>query len=328
MKKGYIYIINAIVMVMFIISLSGVCTSWKDSYKYPIGFTSNYNQIIIKNEEYGNSLEKVIDNMFSSEESFIIQKNETSSHAFIMFNNYEWNIDIIRGRTFERKDFEDKRSVAVIADVYKNNIYTLNGVDYINVNGCKCEVIGVFKYVENRINSNPYVYVNMTANEYISNNGQLRGEYFIDGNGTIVEFIKSVVTDIKYQRNVFEIAVMDRVELVLASQIIDIKIIVILNVILVMFLILIITLWLSRKKKEIFVRKLCGAMDKDIFFQLLGEFVKIVLISGLCVTIGYCIFAGLNAHFLLILAYLIGLIGISVIIIAIKCRRIRVLEMR
>lgn len=278
--------------VMVVLCLSNFFEAYSMVDKPADQMTDSFLEFSIKSNELNSeinknpdSLEELINLISSDSQSYLFFKvNHMTNGKAVYFNNINFAPKVITGRSFNKKDFENKSNTILISEDVLNNTHKENGKTYYIVENKAYEVIGVYKKSLNKVNLDADYYYNMVASNNLQvHNDLISGLYQLDAaeqTDKIITSLSSFLTIEIFgdnQMNNF----FDKIEKTLSTQAINVfpLFLVILMVLLNTFSIT--TNWIGRRKKEIAIRRLCGATKRDIQKMLFFEYLSITTISFL-----------------------------------------------
>ena len=274
MKNKKMYLIIYLFLIGIIIwgTLTLIVQQWESS-KIPIdGFSEHYIDISIKKRDDSQfTPEKLLPDIPDWPTSFRIQKMTDQGYSLIYLLNTALPIQLIEGRNFESKDFIEHKNVAIIDIERINQTYTIDHVRYLAVNGLEYEVIGIFEKETNDIFQNTSIFINMMA-EQMQSQISLEGRYLIDGiSHSNLEDIQKI-TDLHFNKTVFEIDARERWRMVMDTLIFPSKTIYLGTLFCILGLIYMIYMWLNSINKTIDVAIICGATAKRAIFDVLADY--------------------------------------------------------
>lgn len=249
------------------------------------------------------SLGELIEFINNKSDSYIFYKdNYMTNGKAIYFRNIDFFPKLIDGRTFTEKDFINNTNTVLISSDVSNKTFKENSKTYYIVENSAYEVIGIYEKSSNKVNLDADYYYNMLAtNNLIVHNDLIAGLYQLDSADQTDRIVNSLSTilPIDIVENNKMNSFLDKVAKTFSTQAINVFPIFLVVLMVLLNTISITTNWIGRRKKELAIRRLCGATTEDIKKMLLFEY---ILITTLCFSIG------------LILAYIISNVSLWIFI--------------
>lgn len=307
---------------------------WKDSNIPQDYLSENYISFVFSTDkelrENDVSLSNVIEDIKSIQPSFILHKETEYGYSWIINSTQDIPVQMIEGRYFSDEDYQMKRDVAIVSDKAINNIYEERGRKLINIDNNEFNVIGIYKYKENKVFQNSEVYLNMSSHYFSNKSDNLLGKYNLDcGKNTEITF-ESIKNKYGLQKVVNEIELngIERMNLILDIQSFSKSIYVYIILIVIVVHVFSSLLFTKDSKKESYVRLLCGATINDVLFKLWKDYLRVVILSnGVIDIIGYTL--GIPVEILL-LCTLINIVLSSLFIMLLSLKNIyrNIIDMR
>lgn len=281
-----------IISIIITLQFWGICENWKQereaqdflSENYKV-FSIGYNRDLI--DENNLECSDLIDKILMRENNFMLQKETNNGFKWICYYNYNFEIDVISGRDFMKEDFDRERNVALVSEDLKEDLVKRDGILWFETNNMQFQVVGIFKPIENEVNPNAKVYLSLCSENYKNKGNVIDGKYNLDAGkntGQIVDEIDNWCSVIK-GKTIYERNLKERIWVVLQTQKVPVVIIFFLILVIILSLVCMTSIWIMDRKKEIYVRRLCGATNMQIVFMLLKDYLKIVSIANLIVGI-------------------------------------------
>ncbi|NMA65962.1 MAG: ABC transporter permease [Clostridiaceae bacterium] len=214
--------------------------------------------------------------------------------------------DMISGRGFITSDFEEGSNTIIICDELQDDCLDRDGKKYFEFDANYYEVIGIYNRKGNSTNKDAKAYYNLSSRNLTGINpiydNYIFGNYHVDaGRDTkeIVHLLDDYCTvdvtrsDIdngfsrKLQKAIFE-------EGLTLFPIVLIIFLVLLNSISVA------TNWIENRKKEIYVRKLVGATNRQISLMLFVQFMFLITLSYLPAMLMGMVLSKINTQFIIL----------------------------
>lgn len=233
------------------------------------------------------NLEVFTDYINENSNSFILYKeNIMTKGKALYFKNAEFKPNLIDGREFNESDFKNNTNTIMISSDVQDKVIEKEGKKYYTVENDLYEVIGVYQKSKNKINIDSNYYYNMLASNNLDQNSNLlSGLYQLDGFDSTHSLLMNMTTllPIEVHENQTANTFFEKLEKALSTQAINVF---------PLFLIIVMVLlnttgitinWIEKRKKEIAIRRLCGATKSEIKKMLIKEY--ILLTSG-CFVVG------------------------------------------
>jgi len=235
--------------------------------------------------------------------SFILYKeNIMNKGKALYFKNAEFKPNLINGRGFTESDFKNNTNTIMISSDVQDNVIKKNGKKYFAVENDLYEVIGVYQKSTNKINIDSNYYYNMLASNNLDQNSNLLiGLYQLDGFDSTLSLLMNmtILLPIEIHENQTVNTFFEKLEKALSTQAINVFPILLIIVMVLLNTSGITINWIEKRKKEIAIRRLCGATKFEIKKMLIKEY--ILLTSG-------CFIVGLS------LAYIISKVSLWIFI--------------
>ena len=246
----------------------------------------------------------------------------TYSGYGIYFNHeFKNNYKVLKGRFFKKEDFLKSEKLAVIGKGRQQEIINKDNEECILIEGNYYKVIGIIgdEKKENSYDDNIFVNLDSLIRE---DSSYLTGNFYIDSNSSN----KKVVEEIKSQIKDLEIYESDNTgdiysyynENELPSSI---RFIATILLTLILSTSIVTELWIKSRKKEIGIKRACGATKIRISMDIIIDLLKISSISYIIGYLIYLIFAYLiygYLHFYLISMLIVfGIITVSALLVSI-----------
>lgn len=334
-KCTYLRIFYAIIAVILYLQFSTVYENWKDS-KIPENYLSHDYKVFTigydrdKIDKNHLELDDLVRFISKSTDSFMLQKNSDQGYTWIYYNNYEFGLDFEYGRGFSSEDYDGLRNVAIISSELRETVKEYNDELWITIDNMDFQVIGVFKYIENNINTNAKVYLNICSENYQIKGNYIDGKYCLDAGNNTNSILHKLNNwcGIILGKTFFQETSIDQIKVILNSQVIPSIIILFIIGIVVMGLICMTSIWITSRKQEIYVRKICGATNYKIIEMLLKEYFMIIIESNLIMGILTIKFFA-QLEIILVTLFLSLMIGvINCIFILLQYNKMKLIELK
>lgn len=298
-KSPFLILIYTTVTALIIISFSSIINQFFNFNKtltflsddYVIAKISNHNtdSTALNREKLVKSLEKI-----KSGFVFVRDYSTTNSEEIFYDDGSLFNIKMISGRKFSQHDFTDLTNTAIVAKNYISKCkHEGNNLILIHDNK-EFEVIGIFDNSSDSTQFKINYYVNYKSANLLTEPSD--GTYYFDSkNSSLIEFKKVLnnINDIG-SKPVIEYTQAKTDSKSLLNVVSNSKSI-IATVLLTMLLVLLNVFsstynWINGRRKEISIRKMVGATDREISRYIIKGYLLLVTISFIIGFIGSVIF--------------------------------------
>lgn len=273
-KSISVIIINIYTALFLTIALSNLVYAYYQTYVYADGLEGDFCLASFVEDKSSGEFYKEFYSSFNSiceddEKMHILRYNDTGNCGVYSSDNNFANLDIQSGRNFEMDDFKYNKNVAVISDTMKEKCIDDNGTPMIQIGNGFYEVVGFFSYNSNNtINPNSYVYYNLFSENMFEDTSNI-GQLAIDISLTDKLSELFSINDIAYPT---KISFSERLSLALFSQSITITPLCLVLIAVILNSINITINWVNNNKKELVVRRICGANIRDLSFLLVRKY--------------------------------------------------------
>lgn len=302
-KSFSVVIINVFTALLLTISLSNIVFAYFQTYQYADGINNDFCLITFEDtnnvgaffEEFSSSV-----NSISSNEMKLLRYNDSANCGVFFAENSITDLNIKSGRNFEGDDFKYNRNVAVVSEYMRGKCINVEGINMIQIGNGYYEVVGFFEYNgDNTINPDSYVYYNLFSenmfNEESGNIGQIVVECDMGYQMLIDELgEKFSIRMVEYPAS---IPFGERLKLALFSQSITIIPLFLVFIAVILNSINITINWVNNIKKELFIRRICGANIKRMYFFLIRRYLFLTSISYIIGFSGAYLFSNISYSF-------------------------------
>ena len=331
-KSLSVVVINIYTALFLTIALSSLVHAYHQTYQYADGLKGDYLSISInENEGVGNFYKDFclyIDSTYSEKNTLILRYNDTGNCGVYYSGKNFADLDILSGRNFELNDFKNNRNVALVSENMKEKCIDIDGTTMIQIGSGYYEVVGYFDYKEgNTINQGSYVYYNLFSNNMFKDESTNIGQIVIDNNVTGEEILNQLKEKYPTAKATYptKISFTQRLTLALFSQSITIMPLCLVMIAVILNSINITINWVNNNKKELVVRRICGANMKNLTFLLIRKYFILTSISYvvgfvaayLISKVNYSLFIGFDFSIITILISYLATMAMCVISILI-----------
>lgn len=283
----YMYTINIVLAIFCLIYGTIFSSYWKDSKVPPNYFSEDFKTFMFcsdidpsKELPQFNEIEEA---MKLEADSFMIQKETEYGYSWVFNYYYDFPIHLLSGRKFNDEDLSEQRNTALVSDKIQESIYEDDNKKFIDIGQNRYEVIGIYKYEENKINRNSELYLNMASENFLLNDASMIGSFNIDAKNKTEKALQTLQKNYEIQEISNDLDFFERLTLVMNSQFFPSHILIMIFVVFILMLLFSILFWIQERKKEIYIRILCGATKSDLIELLIKKYFQILIISHLLV---------------------------------------------
>ena len=232
-------------------------------------------------EEVKNGLD-----LLNLDEDYLIMKEDVGTangYGVYFSGDIQKQPNVIKGRYFEKEDFNNGKKVAVIGKGMEQNIATIDGIDYYCIENDNYEVIGVIgdEYRDSPYKYNVYIILDslITKDSYY-----LNGNYIIDaGNKTenVYEKLKEKCTNDNIQITKRDKEKIESTSKSYLDEYLKNKVIFALEIVgsFILSTICVTEYWIKKRKKEIGIKRAFGETKLRTFVSIITELLILCLIS-------------------------------------------------
>lgn len=232
--------------------------------------------------------ELLIESFRQSEGDYLLASEFTQIDAYAVYytTSKYFPLKLSSGRIFTEKDFQNKSNTVLIREDIQNKCFKQNGSLYWDYGGAIFRVIGIYPAVDKTGSKAPECFLNLQASNLASS---IFSSFIYDAHNKTLSNLEKVdqVVENLSDANLFEYAVAASDE----AEEFDFTT----TNFTTMFMMLLLTIvlivinsssavynWLLVRKREIAVRKMVGASDKDILFWL-GKGILFLVMMSYCI---------------------------------------------
>ncbi len=332
-KSLSVIIINIYTALFLTIAFSNLVYAYHQTYQYADGLKGDFCLISFGED---NGMEGFFKGFYSSIHSIcdkdnkihILRYNDTGNCGVFFSNNNIIDLDIQSGRNFEFDDFKYHKNVAVVSEHMKEKCIDIDGMSMIQIGNSYYEVIGFFKYNgDNTINPNSYVYYNLFSENMFEYESGSIGQIAIESDikyDTLLNRLNEehTINQVAYPAR---IPFSERLSLALFSQSITITPLCLVLIAVILNSINITINWVNNNKKELVVRRICGANMRKLSFLLVRKYFILTSLSYvvgfgiayLLSKINYSLYIGFDFSIITILVSYLATMAMSVLSILI-----------
>ena len=324
-KSLSVIIINVYTALFLTIALSNLVYAYHQTYQYADGIEGDFCSISFDEVDRSGSFFKglftSLKDIYGNDNTIqILRYNDTRSCGVYFSEDILWDLDIQSGRNFEFDDFKYNRNVAVVSENMRKQCIDANGVKMIQIGNGYYEVIGFFIYEDqNVINPNSHVYYNLFSENMFKEESGTIGQIVIESD---LEY-DTMLNKLNEQHTINQVTYParmsfgERLSQALFSQSITIIPLCLVLIAVILNSINITINWVHNNKKELVVRRICGASIKNIKFLLIRNYFILTSVSyviGFVVAfllskINYSLYIGFDFSIItMLVSYLITLL--------------------
>lgn len=286
-KSLSVIIINVYTAFFLTIALSNLVYAYHQTYQYADGIKGDFCSISFNEADspgiFFKEFYESIADIYSNDNTLkILRYNDTGNCGVYFLPISFYDLDIQSGRNFEFDDFKYNKNVAVVSELMKEKCIDFNGIKMIQIGNGYYEVIGFFKHKEeNAINPDSHIYYNLFSENMLNEESGTIGQIVIESDleyDTLLNRVneKHSINQVTYPAR---ISFRERLSLALFSQSITIVPLCLVLIAVILNSINITINWVNNNKKELVVRKICGANMRNLNWLLIRKYLILTSVS-------------------------------------------------
>jgi hypothetical protein len=287
-KSWPVCLVYFLMSFLITLSFSNFIAVYKMTDSYPDGLTKNYItfDVLWSNDGFSDLL-SLIESLDSTNKPYTLYRTSPFGVAGVFCKNTVPDVDLVSGRNFEEKDFYESTNSILISEEMQAKCDVVNGKTMFVYSGDRYEVIGVYKRTSNRLTQDAYAIYNLISEHVLKGDRYINGRYHLDIGGYNIEALDQMkeICSFDLLRSTRENAFWERLKRTVRIQ--GMTSGVFLLVLLMIFLnsASVISSWIEKRRKEIFIRKICGASVSAVNLKIFQDYLSLVFlsfVSGFC----------------------------------------------
>ena len=216
------------------------------------------------------------------EKPFALLRQKTSNCYSCVLWNRDLALKLLRGRSFSQQDMERGANVALVSQKMESKIVAQDGVSSIELDGLVFEVIGVFAAEENQVNPQPDFILNGLSAHEMLRMPYVDGIYCLD-----TDEAQAALTEldawcgVTARKTAYQKTNEEQWKDAASVTLLSVKLSAILSAFCVLAFCVVVILWVRNLRKELHVRRLCGASRRRVDCWLSGKYISAVMIGTL-----------------------------------------------
>lgn len=274
-------------VVLMSLSLTPILQHRLEAGRFPNGLSKEYREFTIgyhreRIDSQGIVFPDLAGRLQARGKPFAILRKKSANCFSCVLWNQELSLPVFRGRSFSQEDMERGANVAMVSGRVEKQIFEERGVPSIELDGHIFEVIGVFEAEDNLVNPQPDFVVSGLSEHEMMRMPYVDGIYFLDTVG-----VEDVLTDLDQwcgivtRKTPYQKTSDEKWEDAKSVTFLSVGLSTIVCVFSVMAFGVVLVLWLRKLRRELRVRRLCGADRVDICRWLSGRFGCSVMLATL-----------------------------------------------
>lgn len=249
---------------------------------------------------------------------YYLHKNSAAGIVGIYSDSLDFVPDLVSGRGLKSEDFVTHTNTILVCEDILKDCYLDKGVYHYIYNNQIFEVVGVYRKSNNKVNIDADAYYNLNAGNVINEMNYVVDIYSFDS--VSGESCEAALKNMKYIIHDKAVSVAERAEKAISSQEASLLSIALVTVMVLINSINISANWIDGRRKEICVRRMVGATNRQIKRRLFVDYMTVltlaflpaILISYVLTAVDLKIFIGFDfSVYTVFLTYIIVfLIGI------------------
>lgn len=280
-KSKQVIIINMFISILIVLCFANLVEAFNMTGKYADNLSESYLKfsIISDKDKEGNEqkLSDLIKRLNNENKDYYLHKEAESNIVGIYSNNKSFTPKLISGRGFEKNDFLNKTNTILVSEDILKECYIVDNKQFYVYNNLIYEVIGIYKRSNNKVNIDAKAYYNLNSRNITDSANFIVGTYSYDSEAEVN--ISDNLNDLEYKIIEHNNTLLNRIGKAISSQEASVYSIILVIIMVIINSINISSSWIDSRKKELFVRIICGATDEKIKMLLYKDYILILTIA-------------------------------------------------